>query len=201
MDTQHEAKCWDGFKCQRVATFMMIMMKFMMIHDDNRSVFPLIFVCYKTCPAQDVSGVHPALTTQQRAVQRRLLSAAMAVVTAACPALPDTHTNLNMLPLLFQGWSGPGLHVDFSTSHTAVLCAGGAVVAAAVLRLMGAEVAEVPLLSVRPDLQHNGLGRVLLSFLERLCVDAGVASLVMPCLLPFGALVMLDGFGKVCCCQ
>lgn len=145
-----------------------------------------------------MSGFFPALTTTQRAEQRRLLSAALGVLTSVCPALPDTHTGLNMLPLLLQGWSGPGLHVDLSTSRVAVLCAGSVVVGAAVLRLLGADVAEVPLLAVRRDVQHNGLGRVLLAAVERQCLDAGVQAVVMPCLLPYGMCSRCTVLGVQC---
>ncbi len=48
------------------------------------------------------------------------------------------------------------------------------------MRAHGAEVAEVPVLAVRPELQGNGLGRALLGQLESALLAAGVKLLVLP---------------------
>ena len=113
------------------------------------------------------------------------------MVHAALPPLPDAHTGMDMIPLLLQGWSGPGLAADLSTYYTALLCGGETVVAVAVVRLLGADAAEMPVLAVRPDLQRNGLGRLMLASIERLCREAGVPALLMPCLLPSGVWLSL----------
>jgi hypothetical protein len=51
--------------------------------------------------------------------------------------------------------------------------------------VLGAEVAELPALAVRPELECNGLGRLLLALLERAVMKAGVKLLAMPALVPF----------------
>lgn len=51
---------------------------------------------------------------------------------------------------------------------------------AGLVRTHGAEVAEVPVLAVRPELEGNGLGRALLAQLESALLAAGVKLLVMP---------------------
>lgn len=48
------------------------------------------------------------------------------------------------------------------------------------MRAHGAEVAEVPILAVRPELQGNDLGRALLAQLESALLAAGVKLLVLP---------------------
>ena len=56
---------------------------------------------------------------------------------------------------------------------------------AGVVRVLGAEVAEMPALAVRPELQGNSLGRLLLALLETAVKEAGVKLLAMPALVPF----------------
>ena len=51
--------------------------------------------------------------------------------------------------------------------------------------MLGAEVAEMPALAVRPELQGNSLGRLLLALLETAVKEAGVKLLAMPALVPF----------------
>lgn len=53
------------------------------------------------------------------------------------------------------------------------------------MRVLGAEVAEMPALAVRPELQGNSLGRLLLALLETAVKEAGVKLLAMPALMPF----------------
>ena len=56
---------------------------------------------------------------------------------------------------------------------------------AGVIRALGAEVAELPALAVRPELQGNSLGRLLLALLEGALREAGVKLIAMPALVPF----------------
>jgi GNAT superfamily N-acetyltransferase len=51
--------------------------------------------------------------------------------------------------------------------------------------VLGADVAELPALAVRPELEGNGLGRLLLALLESAVMKAGVKLLAMPALVPF----------------
>ena len=51
--------------------------------------------------------------------------------------------------------------------------------------MLGPDVAELPALAVRPELQGNGLGRLLLALLENALLEAGVKLLAMPALVPF----------------
>lgn len=54
-----------------------------------------------------------------------------------------------------------------------------------VIRALGAEVAEMPALAVRPELQGNSLGRLLMALLENALREAGVKLVAMPALVPF----------------
>ena len=56
---------------------------------------------------------------------------------------------------------------------------------AGLFRVLGPDVAELPALAVRPELQGNGLGRLLLALLESALLEAGVKLLAMPALVPF----------------
>lgn len=56
---------------------------------------------------------------------------------------------------------------------------------AGVVRALGADAAEVPALAVRPELQGNRLGRLLLALLENTLHKAGVKLLAMPALVPY----------------
>ena len=51
--------------------------------------------------------------------------------------------------------------------------------------MLGPDVAELPALAVRPELQGNGLGRLLLALLENALLEAGVKLLAMPALVPY----------------
>ena len=48
------------------------------------------------------------------------------------------------------------------------------------MRALGPDVAEVPVLAVRPDLQGNGLGHRLLAPLEAALLGAGIRMMAMP---------------------
>ena len=54
--------------------------------------------------------------------------------------------------------------------------------AAGLVRVFGPELAEVPLLATRPELQGNGLAPFLLHSLETALLDAGVTTVIMPAL-------------------
>ena len=54
--------------------------------------------------------------------------------------------------------------------------------AAGLVRVFGPELAEVPLLATRPELQGNGLAPLLLHSLETALLDAGVTTIIMPSL-------------------
>ena len=61
----------------------------------------------------------------------------------------------------------------------------GEAACAGVFRVLGPDVAELPVLAVRPELQGNGLGRLLLALLENALLEARVKLLAMPALVPF----------------
>ena len=56
---------------------------------------------------------------------------------------------------------------------------------AGVIRVLGPDLAEVPALAVRPELQGNSLGCLLLALLENAVREAGVKLIAMPALVPF----------------
>ncbi|PRW44524.1 oxidoreductase [Chlorella sorokiniana] len=128
----------------------------------------------------DCRGHSPAYAPEQRRQLQVSLSAALQVLHSCYDPLPDSRTGADMLPWLLRGAVLAGGRADYSGVHTALLYAGRAVVGVAVFRCFG-EVAELPLLAVRPELQQrNGLGRLLLAAVEQLLLAAGAKVLLMP---------------------
>jgi GNAT superfamily N-acetyltransferase len=69
---------------------------------------------------------------------------------------------------------------DCSNMHTALLKHRGVPVCAAVFRVFGARVAEVPLVATRGSARRQGHARVLMAALERLFDQLGVHTLALP---------------------
>ncbi|KAI3428570.1 hypothetical protein D9Q98_007392 [Chlorella vulgaris] len=125
-------------------------------------------------------GHAPAYTPEQRQHLKVALSAGMHVLHSCYAPLPDSRTGEDMLPWLLRGAVFAGGKADYSSMHTVLLYAGQAVVGTAVFRSFG-EVAEIPVLAVRPEVQrHNGLGRLLLAAVEQLLLLAGAKRVFMP---------------------
>ncbi|KAK9903346.1 hypothetical protein WJX75_003447 [Coccomyxa subellipsoidea] len=129
---------------------------------------------------QDCRGIAPRYDAAATAQLREVLYAARHVLTEATGGLPDSRTGQDLLPMLLQGKAAHLCIVDFSRFHTAALWLGPTLAAVGLVRAHGAEVAEVPILAVRPELQGNGLGRALLAQLESALLAAGVKLLVLP---------------------
>ena len=62
------------------------------------------------------------------------------------------------------------------------------------MRVLGPDAAEMPLLTVRPEVRGSGLGTVLLCLLENALAEAGVGTMYMPGLppLPHNSLVHMS---------
>ncbi len=66
------------------------------------------------------------------------------------------------------------------------------VVIAALVQVLGADAAEVPVVATRPGARHEGLARCLLTALEDALKKIGVARIAMPAIRAAGRLSMLD---------
>lgn len=125
-------------------------------------------------------GATPAYDASQRAGLQPVLSAALALLHAVFEPLPDSRTGADVLPWLLRGAVLADGGLDLSGCHAALLYAGGALVAVALLRALGPQLAELPLLAVRPEVQQNRLGPLLLSAVEAALAGAGVRALLAP---------------------
>lgn len=63
---------------------------------------------------------------------------------------------------------------DFSNMLTVLLRFNGRPVAAAVLRVFGQQLAELPLVATRPDARRQGHARVMVRAIEAMLVQLGV---------------------------
>ncbi|KAK9866623.1 hypothetical protein WJX84_000859 [Apatococcus fuscideae] len=75
---------------------------------------------------------------------------------------------------------------DFSGFHTAVLLSGGSLVSVALVRVLGQEAAEVPIVATRLQARNRGLARCLLTALEHSLMHIGVARIAMPAIRAAG---------------
>lgn len=80
----------------------------------------------------------------------------------------------------YQIWTASGTNATQSVSHrqTEYVC----VCNAALVRAFGPDMAEVPLLATRHELQGNALGPALLHSIEAALLQAGVKAVIMPAL-------------------
>ena len=70
-----------------------------------------------------------------------------------CAAMASSPADHELLPLLIGGYTAANRKADFSGFYTAVLWSGSFVVSAAVFRAFGADLAEIPFLTTRPQAQ------------------------------------------------
>lgn len=86
-------------------------------------------------------------------------------------ALPDKPDGLNLCaPVSMQAYH----EWDFSNMLTVLLRFNGRPVAAAVLRVFGQQLAELPLVATRPDARRQGHARVMVRAVEAMLVQLGV---------------------------
>jgi len=153
-------------------------------------VVPLTFLLVRPAAVVDPAscrGPTPAYGASARAALARVLRAARHVAADAFGAAPDSRAAraprgplVDTLPLLLAGVAaGPARDPDWSDAHVAVLFAGAAVAAVAVLRVRG-PAAEIPALAVRPELRGCGVGGYMLTLVEGALLKAGASLALAP---------------------
>ncbi|KAK9827463.1 hypothetical protein WJX74_003733 [Apatococcus lobatus] len=141
-------------------------------------------------------GWAPKYSELERSQLRDLLWAVRQVLTESFSGgLPDVRVGGDLLPLLLQGWRAPphspadpagAGRCNFSGFHTAVLLSGSSLVSVALVRALGEDAAEIPVVATRPQLRNRGLARRLLAALEEALKSAGVARIAMPAIRASG---------------
>ncbi|XP_037459468.1 uncharacterized protein LOC119330467 isoform X2 [Triticum dicoccoides] len=129
-----------------------------------------------------------------------LLSSAVPVIHQSFDPIIEAHTGRDLIPEMVHGRRPkegmPGQ--DYSGMYCAVLTVGSTVVSAALLRVMGGDVAELPLVATSMDLQGLGYFQVLFSCIERLLVSLKVKHFMLPAAHEAEAIWMKKfGFSKI----
>jgi len=94
----------------------------------------------------------------------------------------EAHTSRDLIPEMVHG-RGPKEGMagqDYSGMYCALLIVGSTVVSAALLRVMGGDVAELPLVATSRDVQGLGYFQALFSCIERVLISLKVKHFVLP---------------------
>lgn len=109
---------------------------------------------------------------------RLLLSEAAAIFAECFDPITDTVTGRDLIPSMVYSKSMKAQ--EFRGMYCAVLTADSVVVSAAVFRIFGRQVAELPLVATSPRSQGQGYFQSLFSCIERLLGFLNVENLVLP---------------------
>lgn len=109
---------------------------------------------------------------------RVLLSEAAAIFAECFDPITDTVTGRDLIPSMVYSKSMKAQ--EFRGMYCAVLTADSVVVSAAVFRIFGRQVAELPLVATSPRSQGQGYFQSLFSCIERLLGFLNVENLVLP---------------------
>ncbi|RLN12171.1 hypothetical protein C2845_PM09G00060 [Panicum miliaceum] len=113
---------------------------------------------------------------------RILLSAAVPIFHQSFDPIVEAHTCRDLIPEMVHG-RGPKEGMagqDYSGMYCALLTMGSTVVSAALLRVMGGDVAELPLVATSRDVQGLGYFQALFSCIERVLISLKVKHFVLP---------------------
>jgi N-acetylglutamate synthase-like GNAT family acetyltransferase len=108
----------------------------------------------------------------------RALRAALGVLQECFHPILDARTRADLVPLLVASARTP--HADYSGFFTFVLRHGESFLCAATVRLLGADVAEMPLVGTAFKFRKQGLCRRLVRLVEEQLYDMNVRRLVLP---------------------
>jgi hypothetical protein len=123
------------------------------------------------------TGFTPAYTDDQKKDLRLILSATRAIIQECYAPIVDSRTGADIIPWLLRGASFDHGRVDFSSFYTGVLYVDHSVVGVVCLRTSGpAGPAEVPVFCIRPEVQRQGLGTLLLGVVEKIIVECSNSS-------------------------
>ncbi|XP_050226867.1 uncharacterized protein LOC126676656 isoform X2 [Mercurialis annua] len=106
-----------------------------------------------------------------------LLSQALAIFEECFDPIVDT-TGRDLIPLMVYGKNSKGQ--DYGGMYCAVLIVDSFVVSAAIVRVFGQEVAELPLVATKKCNHGKGYFQLLFSFMEKLLSYLKVQSIVLP---------------------
>uniref|UniRef100_A0A0E0L6P9 Zinc finger PHD-type domain-containing protein n=1 Tax=Oryza punctata TaxID=4537 RepID=A0A0E0L6P9_ORYPU len=111
-----------------------------------------------------------------------LLSAAVPIIHQSFDPIIEVQSGRDLIPEMVNGRRPkdgmPGQ--DYSGMFCAVLTLGTSVVSAALLRVMGGEVAELPLVATSKDLQGLGYFQALFSCIERMLISLKIKHFMLP---------------------
>lgn len=111
-----------------------------------------------------------------------LLSSAVPIIHQSFDPIVEANTGRDLIPEMVNGRRPkdgmPGQ--DYSGMYCALLTVGSTVVSAALLRIMGGEVAELPLVATSMDLQGLGYFQVLFSCMERMLISLKIKHFMLP---------------------
>ena len=124
-------------------------------------------------------GISLQYSKEQKFSLRKIVSACWAILKDSYEELWDSRTGENLIPMLLQGTSNPPF-VDMSGSYIAPLFINATVVSVACFRLLGHQMAEIPLLATRREIRGCKAGETLLLKLQDLLHSVGIQSVVTP---------------------
>ncbi|OAY81113.1 uncharacterized protein LOC109726993 isoform X1 [Ananas comosus] len=107
-----------------------------------------------------------------------LLSRAVAIFHESFDPIVEATTGRDLIPVMVYGRTVRDQ--DYSGMYCAVLTVGSSVVSAGILRIMGCQVAELPLVATSRDSQGLGYFQSLFSCIERLLVSLKVKHFILP---------------------
>lgn len=109
---------------------------------------------------------------------RLLLSEAVAIFHDCFDPIVDTATGRDFIPSMVYGRNIRGQ--DFGGMFCAILTLNSQVVSAAILRIFGQDMAELPLVATRLGYQGKGYFQLLFSCIEKLLAFLNIRSFVLP---------------------
>lgn len=113
-----------------------------------------------------------------RTATRHALAAALQILQESFDPIMDLATDTDLLPLMVM--SDAAGDYDYANTYTLVLSHGQAPVVAAVARVFGSELAELPLIATALAARRQGHARVLVRAFEQLLRQCGVVRLSLP---------------------
>ncbi|KQK20091.1 uncharacterized protein LOC100842921 [Brachypodium distachyon] len=129
-----------------------------------------------------------------------LLSSAVPIIHQSFDPIIEANTGRDLIPEMVNGRRPkegmPGQ--DYSGMYCAVITLGSTVVSAALLRIMGGDVAELPLVATSMDLQGLGYFQVLFSCMERMLISLKIKHFMLPAAQEAEAIWMKKfGFSRI----
>ncbi|XP_008779219.1 uncharacterized protein LOC103698933 isoform X1 [Phoenix dactylifera] len=112
------------------------------------------------------------------AESRLLLSKAVAIFHESFDPIVDASTGRDLIPTMVYGRTVRDQ--DYGGIYCALLTVGSSVVSAGILRVLGSEIAELPLVATSREHQGQGYFQSLFSCIERLLASMKVKHFVLP---------------------